>query len=71
MKLFLIAIAPFFSVKDKASSATSVFQKKAGMTVFPETTPYVQIQPVLVYNLNLIKKFQILEVTGFFKKDVP
>ena len=71
MKLFLIAIAPLFSVKDKASSATSVFEKKAGMTVFPETTPHVQIQPVLVYNLNLMDKFQILEVKGFFKKSVP
>ena len=68
MKLFLIAIAPFFSVKDKASSATSVFQKKAGMTVFPETTPYVQIQPVLVYNLNLMEKFQTLEVTDICKR---
>lgn len=54
-----------------ASSATSVLQKKAGMTVFPETTPHVQIQPVLVYNLNLMEKFQILELTGFFKKSVP
>ena len=36
--------------------------------MFPETTPHVQIQPVLDYNLNLMEKFQILELTEFFKK---
>ena len=53
------------------SSATNVFQKKAGMTVSPETTPRVQIQPVLVYNMNLMEKFQVLERTGFFKESAP
>ena len=60
-----------FFLQDTGSSATNVFQNKARMTVSPETTPRVQIQPVLVYNMNLMEKFQVLERTGFFKESAP